>query len=336
MKPLLAILVSSSVILGAGATWSASAGARGDVVPSIEQRGELALSSDHAIDQDWAFVNSAPLGGTQYVEPLALAKGQKVATHRCGVRDLSMEEVRRVELEADRIFEREGYAHRVGDEVVIPVAWHVINKGESRADGNMPDEMIEASIDVLNDAYADMNITFVLDSVDRTTDRGWYTMAPGTPAERQAKTALTVDAKTHFNVYSASPGLGLLGWATFPWSLRFNTAMDGVVILNESMPGGTVNNYDEGDTLTHEAGHWLGLYHTFQGGCTDGDGVADTPAEGTSTSGCPLNKDTCVGGGPDPINNFMDYSYDSGMFEFTPGQADRALQCSGLFRRDLF
>lgn len=255
---------------------------------------------------------------------------------RCGTPELSPDEMRLVEREADRLFDLHGLPERA-DEVVIPIAFHVISKGDRPNEGNIPDEMIDAQIDVLNDSYSTWGIRFELASVDRTVDRGWYNMFPGSPAERQAKKALVVDPKTHFNVYTASPGFGLLGWATFPYYLPIQPDMDGVVILDNSLPGGSIPNYNEGDTLVHEAGHWLGLYHTFQGGCSaSGDSVDDTAPEASATSGCPANKDTCTGGGPDPVENFMDYSYDSCMFEFTPGQSDRIFQISGLFRRDLF
>ena len=91
--------------------------------------------------------------------------------------------------------------------------------------------------------------------------------------------------------------------------------------------------YDLGKTGTHEAGHWVNLEHTFQGGCgPKGDFVDDTPAMLVPTSGCPEGKDTCSDPGLDPIHNYMDYSYDSCYTQFTKGQAARA-QDAWLFWR---
>ncbi|XXU15349.1 zinc metalloprotease [Sorangium sp. So ce861] len=209
--------------------------------------------------------------------------------------------------------------------VTIPVHFHVINKGTGISNGDVPNSMIAAQIEVLNNAYATTRFQFELVEVDRTTNATWYTMSLGSTAERQAKRTLRKGGPDHLNLYTANLGGGLLGWATFPSNYAANPSDDGVVILYSSLPGGTAAPYNLGDTGTHEVGHWLGLYHTFQGGCNSksGDAVDDTPAERSAAYGCPMGKDTCRGAGLDPVTNFMDYTDDSCMNSFTAGQAAR-------------
>ena len=228
--------------------------------------------------------------------------------------------------------------------IPVDVFVHIIT--DSSGNGNVSDATIADQIFVINEAYGGNGsyttpYTFNLVSTSRTANNSWYTAGPDTTAEIQMKTALRQGDAGDLNIYVSSPGGGLLGWATFPNWYADSPEDDGVVILNGTLPGGSAGNYNEGDTLTHEVGHWLGLYHTFQGGCdeTAGDFVADTPAEQSPAYGCPIGRNSCrakgrkkVDTGDDPIHNFMDYTDDYCMFEFTSGQAQRAFELSDAYR----
>jgi len=205
----------------------------------------------------------------------------------------------------------------------IKVYFHVVRRGTGTSNGDVPASWITSQMNILNAAYSGTGWSFTLVSTDRTTNSSWFTGCYGS-SETAMKNALRQGTADDLNIYTCSPSGGILGYATFPSSYSSAPKKDGVVILYSSMPGGSAAPYNEGDTATHEVGHWMGLYHTFQGGCSaNGDYVSDTPAESSAAYGCPSGRNTCSAAGFDPITNFMDYTDDSCMFQFSTGQDTR-------------
>jgi Pregnancy-associated plasma protein-A len=223
----------------------------------------------------------------------------------------------------------------------IPVYIHVIRTGMAVEQGNVPNAWVQKQIETLNLSYAgfyggaDTGFRFELAGVDRTTNARWFNMTPGGEDEFKAKRTLRESGADALNIYTVDGGK-YLGWSYFPSGYASRPYVDGVIMAFGSMPGSTIpgfQNFNLGFTATHETGHWLGLYHTFQGGCNaKGDYVADTPAEKGPAFGCQVGRDTCLSAGEDPIHNYMDYSDDPCYSEFTAGQAER-MQEQYLFYR---
>lgn len=255
---------------------------------------------------------------------------------RCGTKQPGDEEIAQIEQAIAR-----GRKGKTSD--VIPVWVHVINKGAGFANGDLSDTMIREQVRVLNDSFngrtggANSGFAFDLAGVTRTTNQTWFEqMATSLDVELEAKSALRRGGPGTLNVYTIDGG-PYLGWAYFPSILNSSYAiLDGVVLDWRSLPGGTFAIYSEGDTGTHEVGHWLALYHTFDGRCgRNGDYVDDTPAEFSPAFYCPVGRDSCFqpnNPGLDPIHNFMDYTQDSCMYEFTAGQVARMQAAWAAFR----
>ena len=263
--------------------------------------------------------------------------GAQAQKERCGTRQPSLEET-------DQIEARVAKARKVKGDVTIPVWVHVINKGSGFANGDLSEDMIRQQIRVLDDSYsgrtggAGSGFDFQLAGITRTTNANWFSqMALDFEIELEAKRALKRGGPETLNIYTVDGG-PYLGFAYYPNIVTDATyaVLDGVVLDWRSLPGGTFTIYSEGDTAPHEVGHWLALYHTFDGKCgSKGDLVADTPAEFSPAFLCPVGRDTCTGAsksGVDPIFNFMDYTQDSCMYMFTEGQSTRMRAAWAAFR----
>ncbi|KAF9452929.1 metalloprotease [Macrolepiota fuliginosa MF-IS2] len=223
--------------------------------------------------------------------------------------------------------------------IYIDLHFHVIYENTTLEGGHIPDQQIKDQIDVLNTDYGLTGLRWRHVNTTRTQNPEWFVqVGPDSEPEKNMKSILKAGEASALNVYSvgfrSGVGEGLLGYSTFPWDYSSKSTLDGVVILYSSLPGGTLAPYNKGRTLTHEIGHWLGLYHTFQGGCRgQGDFVSDTPAELSPAYGCPNKRDSCPNDpGFDPIHNFMDYSDDVCMREFTAGQISRLRSQISVYR----
>ena len=224
----------------------------------------------------------------------------------------------------------------------VPVIFHIIHKTDGT--GNIPDQRIHDQMAVLNEDFRaltgtlgedgfDTMIQFELVDITRTANSDWF---DDEGEELQFKLALGWDVTRYMNVYVNSAS-GYLGYSSIP-QRDAGTAIDGIVLFHEVVGGRGVGSfpYDQGRTLVHEAGHYLGLLHTFEGyGCyagyEAGDLIADTSSENDAHYGCTQHYSCAT---PDSIRNYMNYTDDLCMREFTLEQANRAV-CSLVTYRPL-
>ena len=167
--------------------------------------------------------------------------------------------------------------------------------------------MIAAQMKVLNDSYsgqdlgtaADSPFRFDLAKTEFTVNPAWYTVTPG-KTERDMKKALYEGDATTLNVYTAQHRRRPARLGVLPQGLQQRPRLHRRrgharrVDARRRRPGTGGVKYGEGDTLTHEVGHWMMLEHTFNHGCgASGDWVADTPKEAQPQFDCPIGADTC-------------------------------------------
>lgn len=246
---------------------------------------------------------------------------------RCATPSPTREEALSVQ---QRILSLRGLPPTQNFRLTIPIAFHVITCNGA---GNVPQSQIDAQVTELNRAFRGTGFSFVLSSVDRTEDCHWFKRALSPGTEKDMKQVLAIDVTHTLNVYTVVPAKAVIGWSYLPQFLPEDSYLQGVVIHYATLPGGTLAPYNEGGTLDHEVGHYLGLLHTFQNGCVaPGDFVDDTPFEASPAFGCPIGRNTCPQPGDDPIHNYMDFSDDACYTEFTSGQAARMQAVVAAYR----
>ena len=247
----------------------------------------------------------------------------------------------------------------------IPVVVHVMHDGDRRTLDSISVAQVESQFKALFQTYrrvpgtmgfgagTDMQIEFSLATIDpqgRPTTGVVYHRNPRladldrSTEDAELKQSTAWDRKKYLNIWlvnnisSITPEQGILGYAQFP---TMDERTDGIVV--RSYVFGTIGTagmvqgleaYRFGRTTTHECGHWLNLFHPFQGGCSEarctsgGDRVCDTPPVSNETFGFgEERKNTCTNDNPDRpdnVRNYMDYLNDEGLNFFTEGQKARA------------
>ncbi|MDX2248498.1 MAG: M43 family zinc metalloprotease [Bacteroidia bacterium] len=140
------------------------------------------------------------------------------------------------------------------------------------------------------------------------------------------------DPNRYMNIWTVDLANDYLGYAQLPnastlpdLATSYGTgSTDGVVIRPTSFGrvGNLTSPYDKGRTLTHEVGHWLGLWHIWgDGNCSVDDYCTDTPNSDSPNYGCPVGHVSC--GSVNMIENYMDYTDDVCMNIFTQCQKTR-------------
>jgi hypothetical protein len=272
-------------------------------------------------------------------------------------------------------FERSSgpYTKKANGIIYIPVVFHIIHNDSLE---NISQAQIMDQIRILNEdfrrmvgtagfssdaASADLKIEFRLAQYDpngKKSDGILRIKSALTNNARDNVKALSYwDSNKYLNVWvvktiqltSVTQQGTVLGYAQFPWDRASKPTTDGVVVRSDQIGvTGTGQISQGGRTLTHEIGHWLGLYHTFQDGCsggtsstcsTAGDRVCDTPPVASSSSGCSVGQNSCssdVPDLPDMVRNYMDYSDGTCMNTYTAGQKSRIYGSLAAYRNTIY
>ncbi len=268
----------------------------------------------------------------------------------------------------------------------IPVIVYVVHNNQPLGTGsNIRDEQVQAQLVALNTYFVGSGLNFCLatkagsqtllqagvNNATATSTTAGIVHVNNTPIATHLTTAssqqdlisgtsgfsLTKEKFLRIWVVDSIDGSSTSGIQGYSYLPNTSSILDGIVmnyrvfgnIANTTCSCSLTANYLQGKILAHEVGHYLGLRHTFEGGCHDtsgfnnqilGDSVVDTPPVQQANLGCPTTVDSCISDNlPDDISNYMDYTYDACKNHFTTGQIERMLfqllnYRSGLYDTD--
>lgn len=270
---------------------------------------------------------------------------------RCGYEEPSEEEQRIIQKEIDEYRRSEHILERSRtDEINIDVYFHVFLDSSGK-EGKVTDEQIAKQMEILNNSFSGIisgtsssypeccgcrrkfkygdtvNTPFRFTLVD--TVRVFNDTLFNLDGEESKSIRKSLRKGTCSDLYVFTGQSKFLGSANTAFRCpdgddpNIPEDHDMIVLNYETLPEGGMNLFEEGDTFVHETGHWLGLRHPFEGGCSAvNDAVSDTPAQFDASYGCEIGRDTCASEGVDPVHNFMGYSDDCCMYRFTEGQVE--------------
>ncbi|HNL37841.1 MAG TPA: M43 family zinc metalloprotease, partial [Saprospiraceae bacterium] len=294
------------------------------------------------LDSLVVFAQNAPCGSSMFLDQAALSDPaflQQIAAQDAAARGF---------------FQNNAMPEYNGSVVTLPVVVHLIHFNGPE---NLSDASVQLAVQRLNEAFANQGYYDQGSGVNVPVRFCLATRAPdgsATTGINRVVSPLTVmtledddfaiknlsrwDTKRYINIWivrsicTQAQGCGIVGYASSP---AFHGAGNDGIVLEANYFNGAPATSSPGP---HEMGHYLGLYHTFEGGCTnddclsDGDRVCDTPPD-QSTAGIPCGQtvnscstDTQSGLSadlPDDTKNFMDYGDVACRHDFTAGQSAR-------------
>lgn len=178
-----------------------------------------------------------------------------------------------------------------------PVSFIVLYRSDGT--GNVTRDRLFQQVNQLNRAFSglearnakypkwrDAKIQFVLHGIQYVENDRYFELCALPSVIREYRPKYQMDPRINLNIYVCWCKY-MLGSAFLPYDYFLGDPITeghfakGIIIHHELLPGGPSKLYTQGDIGTHEVGHFYGLKHPYQDGCSSrpgtGDGIADTP-----------------------------------------------------------